>query len=70
MILVYGGETTKGIDKLRFDVIETQVKNVSYAVKPQDLPPTQAALKFHSRRVYLQVSFNYKCFVSDVNNVF
>ena len=70
MILVYGGETTKGIDKLRFDVFETKVKNVSHAVKPQDLPPTQAALKFHSRRVYLQVSFNYKCFVSDVNNFF
>jgi|688.fasta_scaffold1544794_1 hypothetical protein len=52
MILVYGGETTKGIDNtITFNVFEKKVKNVSQAVKPQDLPLTQAALKFHSRRV-------------------
>lgn len=57
MCIVYGGLVIDGIDRLRYQIFQKKVNNakLSKSIIPEELPPTQAALKFHSRRAYFQV---------------
>ena len=51
LALVYNGMLTETLDSLRHKRFCEKVSQV----KPQSLPPTSAAAKYHSLRVYLQV---------------
>ena len=58
MVLIYGGNSTElQLDLFRYQVFQRKVSTASVAVKPEDIPPTSAACKFHSWRTYLQVMF-------------
>ena len=57
MILLYGGDSTDAeLDLFRYRMFQRKVAVASVAVQPEDIPPTSAAVKFHSRRTYHQVS--------------
>jgi hypothetical protein len=55
MIMIYGGPINQGINTLRYNVFQKKVSTATSFVKPQEIPPTSNALKFHSLRVYHQV---------------
>lgn len=55
MIMIYGGPINQGINTLRYNVFQKKVSTATSFVKPQEIPPTSSALKFHSLRVYHQV---------------
>ena len=55
LILVYNGKLTDTLDSLRHKRFCEKVVSKTSHVKPQSLPPTSAAAKYHSLRVYLQV---------------
>ncbi len=57
MILLYGGVSTDAhLDVFRYKIFQRKVSVATVAVQPEDIPPTSAAAKFHSRRTYHQVS--------------
>ncbi len=57
MCMVYGGLPSDDLDYLRYTIFQKKVSNVSVArfIKPEELPPTKGSVKYHSKRVYLQV---------------
>ena len=55
LVLVYNGMLTETLDSLRHKRFCEKVTSKTSHVKPQSLPPTSAAAKHHSLRVYLQV---------------
>ena len=55
LVLVYNGMSTDTLDSLRHKRFCEKVASKTSHVKPQSLPPTSAAAKYHSLRVYLQV---------------
>ena len=55
MVIVYGGEMSKQLNKLRYEMFQRKVAVATSFVNPSDIPPTSAAMKFHSRRTYYQV---------------
>jgi hypothetical protein len=57
MSVVYCGSPSDNIDTLRYQKFTEKVlaASLSTSVNPEDLPPTSAAMKFHSRRTYFQV---------------
>ena len=55
LILVYNGKLPDTLDSLRHKRFCEKVASKTSHVKPQSLPPTSAAAKYHSLRVYLQV---------------
>ena len=55
MIIIYGGPIHEGIDTLRYKIYQHKISVATSFVNPQEIPPTSAALKFHSQRVYHQV---------------
>ena len=55
LLLVYNGKLTDSLDSLRHKRFCEKVASKTSHVKPQSLPPTSAAAKYHSLRVYLQV---------------
>ena len=55
LVLVYNGMLTDTLDSLRHKRFCEKVASKASHVKPQSLPPTSAAAKYHSLRVYLQV---------------
>ena len=57
MNVVYCGSPSDNIDTLRYQKFTKKVlaASLSTSVNPEDLPPTSAAMKFHSRRTYFQV---------------
>lgn len=59
MIIVYSGLPTDNLDNLRYQNFKAKVLTASLttSVNPKSLPPTSAAMKFHSRRTYLQVNY-------------
>ena len=54
LIIVYNGKLTDTLDSLRHQRFCEKVASKRSHVKPQALPPTSAAAKYHSLRVYLQ----------------
>ena len=55
VVLLYNGMLTDALDSLRHKRFCEKVASKTTHIKPQSLPPTSAAVKYHSLRVYLQV---------------
>ncbi|CAH3133198.1 unnamed protein product [Porites lobata] len=52
---LYGGRPNEGLDVLRYRRFCEKVATSNTTVQVQSLPPTSAAARYHSARVYLQV---------------
>ena len=55
IVALYKGDSRVDINNLRHDKFCHKVANSSVFVHPQVLPPTAAATKYHSYRVYYQI---------------
>jgi hypothetical protein len=55
LVAIYNGKPSDTLDSLRYKRFCEKVASNSSYVQPQSLPPTSAATKYHSLRVYLQV---------------
>ena len=55
IILLYKGHLGDQLDLLRLQRFHQKVGSGTSCVKPEVLPPTSGATKYHSWRVYLQV---------------
>ena len=52
--VIYNAKVTNSLDSLRYKrFFEKVAAKTASHVKPQSLPPTSAAAKYHSLRVYL-----------------
>ena len=54
--LLYNGKKSDALDGLRYKKYCNKVATSLTQVDPKVLPPTSAAVKFHSRRVFLQTN--------------
>ena len=55
LVLLYGGSYAEGLDSLKYKRFSDNLSKSTSPVDPQFLPPTSAAAKYHSLRVYYQV---------------
>ena len=55
MVILFGGEAKEKLDKLRLDIFYQKVASSVTFVKPEHLPPTSAATRYHSLRTYHQI---------------
>ena len=55
LVNIYTGKSTDTLDSHRYQRVCEKVASKSSHVKPQTLPPTSGAAKYHSLRVYLQI---------------
>ena len=55
-VVMYNGKKSDSLDGLRYKKYCDKVATSLTQVDPKLLPPTSAAAKFHSRRVFLQVN--------------
>ena len=55
MMTLFGGKEPDSLTSLRHKLLSTKIVSAKSFVKPDKLPPTESATKFHSLRVYLQV---------------
>ena len=55
LVLLYGGSEDERLDALRYTRFRESVVSSTKYVEARSLPPTSAAAKFHSLRVYYQV---------------
>ena len=55
LVSLYKGKSDESLDSLRYKRFCEKVAVKSSKILPQNLPPTCAAARYHSRRVYLQV---------------
>ena len=55
LVSIYNGKPGEILDTLRYKCFCEKVATNTSHVKPQTLPPTSAAAKYHSLRVYFQV---------------
>ena len=55
LVRLYNGSDTDSLDTLRYKRYYEKLKKAVKAVEAKTLPPTSAAAKFHSLRVYIQV---------------
>jgi hypothetical protein len=53
-VSLYNGSESDSLDVLRFKRFSEKVVRNTVSIKPQSLPPTSAAAKFHSMRAYYQ----------------
>ena len=53
--ILYHAQEAENINELQKRLLSKKVAKASSFVKPERLPPTKSALKFHSYRVYLQI---------------
>ena len=59
MVLIYGENSMEiQLDLFRYQVFQRKVSTALVAEKPEDIPPTLAACKFHCWRTYFQVTSN------------
>ena len=56
LLCVYNGSARDDPDGLRYERYSEMVKKFSNAVEAYNLPPTPAATRYHSLRVYSQVN--------------
>ena len=56
LLCVYNGSARDDPDSLRYERYSEKVKKFSNAVEAYTLPPTSAATRYHSLRVYSQVN--------------
>ena len=55
IVCLYGGKPEEGLDSIRYNRYCEKVMSNTTCVSPTSLPPTSAAAKYHSLRVYYQV---------------
>ncbi len=55
IVSLYGGSKTDGLDSLHYKCFCDKVSKSTMPVEPHSLPPTSAAVKYHSLRMYYQV---------------
>ena len=55
-VAIYGGKKTENLNMLRFRKYSEKVATSLSHCDPKVLPPTAAAAKFHSYRVFFQVN--------------
>ena len=55
LVLLDSGSYAEGFDSLKYKLFSNKVSKSTSPVDPQSLPPTSAAGKYHSLRVYYQV---------------
>ncbi|KAL5020495.1 hypothetical protein ScPMuIL_003387 [Solemya velum] len=55
MTVIYGGKATDSLASLRYRAFTKEVVSSQAFVTPERLPPTAAATKYHSMRVYYQI---------------
>ena len=55
LVSMYNGKATESLDSLRYSRYCLKVATGNTCVQPESLPPTSAAARFHSLRVYHQV---------------
>lgn len=53
--ILYGGKVSQELDDLRYQRFTEKVKSRTTAVQIQSLPPTEAAVYYHSLRTYYQI---------------
>ena len=56
LLCVYNGSAMDDPDSLRYERYSEKVSKFSNAVEAYNLPPTSAATRYHSLRVYFQVN--------------
>ena len=66
LVLLYGGSEDERLDALRYKRFRENVASSTKYVEARSLPPTSAAAKFHSLRVYYQVQ-EWKGHASDMD---
>ena len=55
LVCLYNGKPHEKLDELRYRKYCEKLASKKAQVQPQSLPPTSAALRYHSMRVYLQI---------------
>ena len=55
LMILYNGEPEESLDAWRYKLFTEKVATNTTCVLPQTLPPTSAAAKYHSLRVYFQI---------------
>ena len=55
LVSLFGGKPGLGLNALRYQRYFEKLASKTSHIEPQNLPPTAAAARFHSLRVYLQV---------------
>ena len=55
MTILYGGNAQSSLNSLRYNKYMSQVATTTSHLRPEMLPPTEAAVKHHTFRVYVQV---------------
>ena len=55
LVSLFGGKPGVGLNALRYQRYFEKLASKTSHIEPQNLPPTAAAARFHSLRVYLQV---------------
>eukprot|EP00112_Aurelia_sp_Birch-Aquarium-sp1_P004693 Seg1531.3 transcript_id=Seg1531.3/GoldUCD/mRNA.D3Y31 product="hypothetical protein" protein_id=Seg1531.3/GoldUCD/D3Y31 len=55
LITIYNGKEEVALDKMRYNVFCEKLVSAKTQIRPEVLPPTSAAAKYHSMRVYCQV---------------
>ena len=55
LVNVYNGTPEESLDSLRYKCFCEKVATTTVCIYPQTLPPTSAAAKYHSLRVYYQI---------------
>ena len=52
---LYNGKPSESLDSLRYKRFCENIATNTSCIHPQTLPPTSAAAKYHSLRVYFQI---------------
>ena len=55
LVFLYNGQSTEGLDQLRYRRFCAKVASSPVPVEAQSLPPASAAAEYHSLRVYYQI---------------
>ena len=55
LVCLYSGKEGDNLDGLRYAKLGDKVATNKVHIRPQTLPPTSAAARYHNIRVYLQV---------------
>ena len=55
LVTLYGGKEGESLDSLRYRKYYEKVATKANQIQPQNLPPSSAAAKYHSLRVFYQV---------------
>ena len=55
LVILYNGRPGESLDSLHYKRFYEKVSTNAFCIHPQTLPPTSAAAKYHSLKVYFQI---------------